>query len=94
MYLFRTIVLSNDLTSIGTDAFDGCTSLKSIVIPASVTNIKSYAFGSCSGLTHLEYLGSVSDWGNITKGSYIFSGAKLNGEDVTTIKCSDGNANI
>lgn len=90
----ETIVLSNDLTSIGADAFDGCTSLKSIIIPNSVETINSYAFGSCSGLTHLEFLGSVSDWENITKGSYIFSGAKLNGEDVTTIKCIDGNANI
>ena len=52
------------------------------------------AFENCTGLTTLEYLGSVSEWENITKGIYIFSGAKLNGEDVTTIKCSDGNANI
>ena len=52
------------------------------------------AFENCTGLTTLEYLGTISEWENITKYNNIFSGALLNGEAITTIKCSDGNANI
>ena len=40
-------ILPNDLTSIGSYAFSGCSSLNSITIPNSVTSIGSYAFKYC-----------------------------------------------
>ena len=42
---------SYTVTSIGEDAFAGCTSLETINIPASVTSIGANAFNECSDLT-------------------------------------------
>ncbi len=41
------------LTSIGTEAFQGCTGLTSTIIPDNVTSIGGYAFSGCSGLTSM-----------------------------------------
>ena len=43
----------SQLTSIGKNAFEGCTGLTSITIPASVTTIGASAFSGCSGLTSI-----------------------------------------
>ncbi len=59
------------LTSIGDDAFYGCSGLTSVEIPESVTSIDSYAFYGCSGLTsvtfgegsQLESIGSIAFYG-------------------------------
>ena len=50
---FTTINLPSSLTSIGTAAFEGCTSLTNINIPANVTTIGSGAFAHCSNLVNI-----------------------------------------
>ncbi len=43
VYLWNTYTV----TSIGQEAFEGCSGLTSISIPSSVTSIGSYAFSGC-----------------------------------------------
>jgi hypothetical protein len=56
-----TVYIPNSVTSIGSRAFDRCTSLKTITIPDSVTSIGSDAFDYCSGLTSVTIGKSVTN---------------------------------
>jgi len=62
-----TIIISDDVTSIGPYAFSCCKMIKSVVIPGSVTSIGSNAFNGCSGLTNVTLPSSVT-----SIGSYAF----------------------
>ena len=51
------------MTSVGQDAFRGCSSLTSLTIPNSVTSIEGYAFEGCTGLTSVTIPNSVTSIG-------------------------------
>ena len=55
----KSIVILNNITSIGNFAFEKCFNLKSITIPESVTSIGDYAF-FCSNLTSVTIPSNVS----------------------------------
>ena len=57
------IVISDDVTSIGDDAFGYCASLTTVTIPASVKSIGSYAFENCYSLTTVTIPASVTSIG-------------------------------
>ena len=62
-----SIILPNNITSIGMFSFAGCSSLTSVIIPSSVTSIDYCAFQNCSCLTIIE-----SDISNLFSISDVF----------------------
>ena len=61
-----SFTIPNSVTSIGSYAFSGCSSLTSVVIGDNITSIGDYAFGGCSKLTYnvkdgLKYLGNSTN---------------------------------
>ena len=59
-----TILLPEDITTIGVQAFDSCRSLETIVIPATVTEIGQGAFQDCSNLNNVHIPESVTSIGS------------------------------
>jgi hypothetical protein len=51
----KSVTISNKVTSIGDDAFEGCAGLAEVTIPNSVTKIGYKAFDGCNGLTSLTF---------------------------------------
>ena len=62
--ILKSIIISNGLTKIGNNTFDGYSSLTSITIPNSVTSIGRYAFRGCSSLTSVTIGNGVASIGN------------------------------
>ena len=78
------IKIPSNVTSIGSSAFYGCTGLTSIEIPR-VADLASTVFCDCTNLTSMTFLGTVSEWNNITKGENWNKNVPA-----TEVVCSDG----
>lgn len=75
-----SLVVPEDVTSIGNYTFSGCHGLTSVTIPEGVRSIGNYAFSDCSGLTTVSIPGSM-----ISIGTAAFNGCKLRN---VLIKCA------
>lgn len=63
----KSVKIPAEVTVIPTEAFFGCVSLESITIPKSVSHINERAFDGCTALKKVDYLGSDTDWSQVTK---------------------------
>ena len=66
-YDIKRIIIGDDVTTIGEDAFRDCSALTSVTIPNSVTTIGKSAFEGCRTLTSVTIPNSVT-----TIGVYAF----------------------
>ena len=60
----ENIIVADNITSIGDDVFEDCSSLKSIIIPNSITSIGDSAFWNCKSLTSITIPNSVKSIGD------------------------------
>lgn len=63
----KSVKIPAEVTVIPTEAFSGCSSLESIAIPKNVSHINERAFDGCTALKKVDYLGSDTDWSQVTK---------------------------
>lgn len=57
----KKVIIGERVTSIGAEAFDGCTSLVLIDIPNSVTEIGRHAFNGCTSLESINIPNSITE---------------------------------
>lgn len=63
----KSVKIPAEVTVIPAEAFSGCSSLESITIPKNVSHINERAFDGCTALKKVDYLGSDTDWSQVTK---------------------------
>ncbi|MCD8208368.1 MAG: leucine-rich repeat protein [Bacteroidales bacterium] len=56
-YCTGEVVIGNPVTTIGANAFNGCTRITSVIIGGTVTLIEESAFEGCTGIESITFLG-------------------------------------
>ena len=76
--IIKSVVVEENITSIGSYAFYAFTSLRSIMLPVSIVSVEKYAFNGLSiTVKDVYYSGSATQWGNIKNMSSYFTGVKI-----------------
>ncbi|MDE5614118.1 MAG: leucine-rich repeat protein [Treponemataceae bacterium] len=101
------VTIPEGVTSIGYDAFYGCTSLASVTIPEGVTSIGDDAFWWCTSLASVTipasvtYIGDGAFYGCTSLKEIVFKGTveqwqaiRGSGSGIPGIRCKDGYVGI
>ena len=97
--LLTDLVIPDGVTSIGTNAFCGCSSLTSVTVPNSVTSIGNSAFDYCNNLKEV-YITDIAAWCKIvfevypSNPLYYAHNLYVNGTLVTDLVIPDGVTSI
>ncbi|MBR7132190.1 MAG: leucine-rich repeat domain-containing protein [Clostridia bacterium] len=97
--LVTDLIIPDGVASIGSQAFNNCTSITSVTIPDSVKSIGSSAFYNCKALKSV-YITDVAAWCNTefvsTTANPLYYAKKLylNGDILTNLEIPDGVTNI
>lgn len=67
----ESVILGDNITSIGVEAFANCINLKQVTMTDSVTKIGSKCFAGCSSLKEIKMSGGIKTYPNY---GYIFDG--------------------
>lgn len=59
------VTLGNNVKTINSNAFSGCTNLETIVIPTNLSTVGANAFAGCSKLTTVNYTGGSTQWNSL-----------------------------
>ena len=76
--IVKTVIIENNVTSIGSDAFRDCTSLTSVTIPDSVTSIGGDSFLDCTSLATITIPNSVTSIGSCAFSNTAYSNYESN----------------
>ena len=90
--ILTSVMIPDSVTTIGNNAFNGCSGLTSVTIPDSVTTIGNSAFMSCTGLTSVTIGNSVTTIGMAAFNNCSSLTSVTIGNSVTTI--GDGAFNL
>lgn len=85
----KKVLMPECLTSIESNAFNGCGNLEYINIPKNVSKIQNNAFMNCTKLKALDYGGTMAEWNNIYLGTNWKAGSAI-----TKIICTDGTISV
>ena len=73
----KSVTISEGVTTIEANAFEGCTSLQSVTIPETVTSIGAGAFDGCTALTAIEVAEGNLTYKSVDGNLYSADGTQL-----------------
>lgn len=85
----ESIVIPDSVTDLGYGVFSYCKNLSSVTIGKGILRITDGAFAECINLMNIKFVGTKTQWGNISFGD------NWNGSvPATTVTCSDGRISL
>ena len=82
----ETLILPERCTTIGNNAFSGCTTLRTATMPG-VTTVNQGAFNGCTSLAEINFGGTAEQWNEVYKAKKWDEGC-----GAIAVHCSDGDA--
>ena len=82
----KKIIIGDEITAIGDNAFYGCENVSSVILPNSVTDIGDKAFYHCNELSDIYYSGTSEEFESIIIGD--------NNDDLTDSVIYSGDGNV